>query len=167
MYRAFQEFVDRLTESTDQHVLQQSMADVTAALDLSCFAYLALPHEPSSSPKLISTYPPSWTAHYMRRRYERFDPVVSQAIRHTEPFRWGLGFGPRFRSKVERELFEEAAALGIRCGFTIPIHDNKVAIAAVTFATDRREFNSSTRRRSTDRFCGSSQCTSMRTPGQS
>ncbi|WP_354171890.1 MULTISPECIES: LuxR family transcriptional regulator [unclassified Bradyrhizobium] len=114
------------------------MADVAAALNLSCFAYLALPHEPNGAPKLISTYPPSWTAHYLRRRYEGFDPVVRQAIRHTQPFRWGLGFGPRIRSESERELFEEAARFGIRCGFTIPIHDNKGGIAAVTFATDER-----------------------------
>ncbi|MET4236057.1 LuxR family transcriptional activator of conjugal transfer of Ti plasmids [Bradyrhizobium sp. LA6.10] len=141
MYRAFQKFVDRLTESTDRDAAQESMADMAATLNLSCFAYLALPHEPGGAPKLISTYPPSWTAHYLRRQYASLDPVVSQAIRDTEPFRWGLGLGPRVRSESERELFEEAARFGIRCGFTIPIHDNKGEIAAVTFATDERRID--------------------------
>jgi DNA-binding CsgD family transcriptional regulator len=39
---------------------------------------------------------------------------------------------------LQRELLEEAAHFGIRCGFTIPIHDNYGAVAAVTFATDER-----------------------------
>ncbi|MGY4362939.1 LuxR family transcriptional activator of conjugal transfer of Ti plasmids [Bradyrhizobium sp. i1.3.1] len=138
MHRAFQKFVDRLTESTDRDAAQRSMADTAAELNLFCFAYLALPHEPDGVPKLISTYPPSWTEHYLRRHYESFDPVIRRAIRHTQPFRWGLGFGPRIRSDSERELFDEAARFGIRCGFTIPIHDSKGAIAAVTFATDER-----------------------------
>ncbi|WP_456640510.1 helix-turn-helix transcriptional regulator [Bradyrhizobium sp. USDA 10063] len=138
MYRALQRFVDRLTESPDGDAAQQSMADVAAALNLSCFAYLALPHDRGAAPTLISTYPQCWTAYYLQRHYERLDPVVGQAIRHTKPFRWGLGLGPRVRSEAERELFEEAASFGIRCGFTIPIHDDQGAIAAVTFATDQR-----------------------------
>ncbi|UVO35732.1 LuxR family transcriptional regulator [Bradyrhizobium arachidis] len=138
MKRAIQNFVDRLTQSSDQTALEQSMADVTGSMNLRSFAYLGLPRKPDVAPKLISTYPPSWIAHYMRRQYEAFDPVVRQAIRDTRPFRWGLGFGPRLRSDSERELFEEAAGFGIRYGFTIPIHDHRGEIAIVTFATDRR-----------------------------
>ena len=33
---------------------------------------------------------------------------------------------------------EEAAAFGIRYGFTVPVHDNRGLIAAVTFAIDQR-----------------------------
>ncbi|MCK1403855.1 LuxR family transcriptional regulator [Bradyrhizobium sp. 76] len=136
MHRVFQEFVDRLIESTEPDAVRQSMADVAAALDLSCFAYLALSQKRGGIPELISTYPSSWTAHYLGRRYERFDPVISRAIRHTDPFRWSLGLGPRLRSESELELFEEAARYGIRYGITFPIHDNKGVIAALTFATD-------------------------------
>lgn len=137
MDRAFQKFVDQLTESTEPHVLQQSMADLTAALNLSCFAYLSLAHEPGGAPKLISTYPTAWTAYYLRRKYASFDPVVRQAVRHTRPFRWGLDVRPRVRSEAEHELFEEAASFGIRHGFAIPIHDSRGQIATVTFAADR------------------------------
>lgn len=138
MNRAFQRFADRLTESADRDSAQQSMTDIAAVMNLSSFAYLALPREPRGAPELISTYPPSWTAHYLRSHYERLDPVVGQAIRHTAPFRWGLGLGPRVQSESARELFEEAAKFGIRFGFTIPIRDNTGGIAAVTFATDER-----------------------------
>ncbi|SDD35046.1 DNA-binding transcriptional regulator, CsgD family [Bradyrhizobium brasilense] len=136
-YRIFQQFIGRLAESSDPVSAKQSMGDVTAALDLHCFAYLALPHEPGTSPKLISTYPSSWTELYLRRGYESIDPVVRRAVQQSEPFRWGLGFDPDVRPESERELFEEAAGSGIRCGFTFPIHDNGV-IAALTVATDAR-----------------------------
>ncbi|MGY4183129.1 LuxR family transcriptional activator of conjugal transfer of Ti plasmids [Bradyrhizobium sp. USDA 4518] len=140
-YAIIQNFVDRLTESRDRHAAQQSMAYITTALDLSCFAYLVFPHRPGTSPRLISTYPSSWTALYFERRYESIDPVVRRSICQSEPFRWGLGYEPRDRSDTERELFEQAAAFGIRSGLTFPIHDNEGALAALSFAADERRTN--------------------------
>ncbi|QQO20597.1 LuxR family transcriptional regulator [Bradyrhizobium diazoefficiens] len=136
MRRLFQTFVDGLTESRDSESLRQSMAEIAAALDLCCFAYLSLPHDPKAEPLLISTYPSRWTAHYLRHHYERFDPVVVRALRDPQPFEWGLGIGPATHSELESELFEEAARFGIRHGFTIPVHDSRGAVAAVTFAAD-------------------------------
>jgi LuxR family transcriptional activator of conjugal transfer of Ti plasmids len=138
MRRIFQTFVDRLTESSDACTLQQSMTEIVRALDLRCFAYLSLPRNSKQGPVLISTYPSSWTTHYLHHHYERFDPVIARALRKSQPFEWGLGIGPPARSEPERELFEEGARFGIRCGFTIPVHDSSGAIAAVTFAADER-----------------------------
>ncbi len=138
MHRIFQTFIDRLTESADTETLREAMAATAAALDLSCFAYLSVSRDQETSPGLISTYPTTWTTHYLQRHYERFDPVIIQALRNPQPFEWGLGVGPPTRSKLQQELFEEAARFGIRYGFTIPIHDNRGAVAAVTFAADAR-----------------------------
>ena len=138
MRRIFQTLVDRLVEGKDLEDLRRSMAETATALNLSCFAYLALPRSPNAAPLLISNYPSAWTSHYLQKRYERLDPVIAHVLRYTEPFHWGLGGGLTERSNLERELFEEAATFGIRCGFTIPIHDSNGAIAAVTFAADQR-----------------------------
>lgn len=138
MRRIFQAFVDRLIESKDLDGLKESMAKTTTALNLCSFAYLSLSRHPNTAPLLISNYPAPWTSYYLRQRYERLDPVITQALRHPEPFKWGLGIGPATSSEPERELFEEAARFGIRCGFTIPVHDSNGAIAAVTFAADER-----------------------------
>ncbi|MCK1712648.1 LuxR family transcriptional regulator [Bradyrhizobium sp. 143] len=138
MDRVFQRFAERLTECTHQDAAQQSMADVTTALKLSCFAYLALPDKPGTTPNLISTYPSSWTALYLERKYESVDPVVRRAVYAAKPFGWGLGFEPRGLFESERALFEEAARFGICCGFTFPIHDQSGAVAALSFATDER-----------------------------
>jgi LuxR family transcriptional activator of conjugal transfer of Ti plasmids len=146
MHRTYQTFVDSLAESADVKALQECMAEATRALDLSCFAYLRLPDRRGDAPQLISTYPSAWTAHYLKNQYERFDPVIIQALRAPEPFEWGLNAKMLVRSNAQRELFEEAARFGIGCGFTVPIHDGRGPIAAVTFAADARHVAAFSRR---------------------
>jgi LuxR family transcriptional activator of conjugal transfer of Ti plasmids len=136
MHRAFQTFIDRLSSAENATSFSEAMAAIVTALDLSCFAYLALPSQLRKEPLVISTYPANWVAHYVRNHYERLDPVVMQALQNPEPFQWGLEFMPRHLSSAQQELFDEAAEYGIRFGFTIPIHDDRGAVAAVTFATD-------------------------------
>lgn len=138
MHRIFQSFVDRLSSAQDSAALREAMAGAAAALDLSSFAYLSVPHRRDAIVGLISNYPSAWTEQYLRSHYERFDPVIVQALGHPEPFQWGLGARSFVPSEIQRELFEQAAKFGIRCGFTIPIHDGRGPIAAVTFAADER-----------------------------
>jgi LuxR family transcriptional activator of conjugal transfer of Ti plasmids len=138
MHLIFQNFIDRLSSASNPDALRDAMAEAAAALHLSCFAYLFVPHRPRVAPSLISTYPAAWTEHYLRSHYVRFDPVIIQALSDPEPFKWGLGFGSTPPSETQRELFEEAAKFGIRYGFTVPIHDRRGPTAAVTFATDER-----------------------------
>jgi LuxR family transcriptional activator of conjugal transfer of Ti plasmids len=114
------------------------MAEAAAALDLSCFAYLSVPNRAGEFPRIISNYPSAWTRHYLQHHFERFDPVIIRALDRPEPFEWGLGMGSDAPSDSQRELFEEAAKFGIRHGFTIPIHDGRGPVAAVTFAADER-----------------------------
>lgn len=139
MHRIFQTFVDHLVESFDAETLRRCMAEAVAALDLPCFAYLLLSPDQDGRPRLISTYPTAWTTHYLQCQYERFDPVIVQVLRNSQPFEWGLDVGSVSRSKPQQELFEKAAMFGVRFGFTIPIHDNRGAVAAVTFAADQRQ----------------------------
>lgn len=136
MHRVFQTYIDHLSESTDAVALRESMIEATQALDLSCFAYLRISEQKGGAPQLISTYPSTWTTQYLKNRYERFDPVITQVLGATEPFQWGLDLGKRILSRPQRELFEDAARFGIAHGFTIPIHDGRGPIAAVTFAAD-------------------------------
>ena len=137
MHRIFQNFIDSLSSASGSDALRDAMSQAAAALDLSCFAYLSMPDKAGGQAGLISNYPSAWTTHYLQRHYERFDPVIIQALRHPEPFEWGIGIRSLPPSN-SHEMFEEAATFGIRYGFTIPIHDSSGPIAAVTFATDER-----------------------------
>jgi DNA-binding CsgD family transcriptional regulator len=113
------------------------MSQAAAALDLSCFAYFSMPDKTGGKAALISNYPSAWTTHYLQRHYERFDPVIIQALGQPEPFKWGLGV--RSSEPKSNELLEEAARFGIRYGFTVPIHNRSGPIAAVTFAADEQK----------------------------
>lgn len=136
MHRIFQRFIDHLAQSADRTDFRDSLAEVATALDLNCFAYLSLPGQTGGKPLHITTYPIDWTAHYLRKHYERMDPVIRQALVSSRPFEWGLEQEPHSHSELQRQLLDEASQFGIRCGFTVPIHDGHGPIAAVTFAAD-------------------------------
>src|SRR5690349_10948459 len=118
MHRVFQNFIDLLSIAEDLQGFSKAMADSAAALDLSCFAYLALQRAEEDKPRLISTYPSRWTAHYLRNNYQIIDPVITEALQTPEPFRWGVDFRSRFTSMAQQQLLDEAAHFGIRFGFT-------------------------------------------------
>ncbi|WP_316206132.1 LuxR family transcriptional regulator [Bradyrhizobium sp. SZCCHNR3058] len=138
MHRVFQRFIDLLSCARDADAFAEAMAVTATALDLSCFAYLALPNRGGNRPLILSTYPTNWVAHYLRHHYEQLDPVITRALNNPEPFRWGLSLSPRPLSPAQQAFFNEAAEFGIRAGFTVPIHDGHGPIAALTFATDQR-----------------------------
>jgi LuxR family transcriptional activator of conjugal transfer of Ti plasmids len=137
MHRIFQAFIDNLAESADEHALHIAMEEAASALDLACFAYLTMPCSTGSA-RLISNYPAQWTAHYLESHYERLDPVIARTLSNPEPFEWGPGIAPWALSPRQCELLEDAAFFGIRYGFTIPIHDGRGPIAAVTYASQER-----------------------------
>jgi hypothetical protein len=55
VHRIFQAFIDHLAESVDLDDLHKAMADASAALDLSCFAYLSMPHRRGDEAQVVST----------------------------------------------------------------------------------------------------------------
>ncbi|MER8792329.1 LuxR family transcriptional regulator [Mesorhizobium sp. M0983] len=130
----FETFLERLSESVDETDFQEALASAASGLDLLTFAYLSLPLQPSGEPKLISNYPPTWTAHYLRNQYQRVDPVIMRARLAECPFLWESDFRGVEISQVQQRLFAEAAEFGICCGLTIPIVDRRGRVAAMTFA---------------------------------
>ncbi len=137
MHRIFQNFIDLLASADSAADFAQALTAAANDLELSCFAYLALPGKLQGKPYLISTYPEEWTSHYLRSRYELVDPVITQALQSAEPFQWGIGAQSKLSSPVQQQLLDEAAEFGIRVGFTIPIHDGHGPVAALTFAASR------------------------------
>lgn len=99
---------------------------------------MTLPDSDSGKPRLILTYPAQWTSRYLKKNYQRIDPVITQARQNPEPFRWGTGLSSRYHSPAQQQTLDEASQFGIRFGFTVPIHAGSGPIAALTFATDQR-----------------------------
>jgi LuxR family transcriptional activator of conjugal transfer of Ti plasmids len=136
MDRTFRTFIDRLHGNADVPALRMALTEITTALDLGTFAYLFAARAPNAQVKLISNYPTSWTSLYLANDYDEIDPVIDMVRQTREPFQWGRDYWSRQPCDQQVQLLEEAAHFGIRCGFTIPIHDPLSRIAAVTFAAD-------------------------------
>jgi len=106
---------------------------------LNAFSYLNIVRRSKAEPQLISTYPEAWTSRYLRERFEKYDPVIIRAKQCSAPFEWGVDKLTTTTPRKGREIFEEAAHHGIRCGFSIPISTAAGLFAAVSFATDERK----------------------------
>lgn len=136
MDRVFQTFVDSLHSNADVATLRIAMTEIAMALDLGSFAYLFAARAPNAQAKLISNYSPSWTSLYLSNGYEAIDPVIAMVRQTREPFQWGREHWYNQPLDKQVQFLEEASHFGIRCGFTIPIYDPSILIAAVTFAAD-------------------------------
>lgn len=137
MNRQFQAFVEALSRSPNVSELGAAMEAIVAVFDLNRFAYLYSPRESPSQVNLISNYPSDWTNHYMANAYDRIDPVIVRVQRTVEPFSWGSGSWLNALRDRENRFMDEAAKFGIRCGFTLPVHDINTRFAAMTFAVDQ------------------------------
>lgn len=96
------------------------MADIAEALNSSCFAFLALSHEPGGAPELISTYPPSPERHIICvAAMKSFDPVVRRAISNTQPLRWVFGLDREFGRNPSENFLKRppASGFGMDSGF--------------------------------------------------
>lgn len=68
---------------------------------------------------ILSGYPRAWREHYDRNRYLAIDPVIIRALGTVLPFAWDeLDRG----DPAVARLFDEAAAFGLRHGFSVPVH---------------------------------------------
>jgi LuxR family transcriptional activator of conjugal transfer of Ti plasmids len=134
----FQTLIDRLAGTRGGEDLTQAMMRFADAFGLSKFTYLDFRRPGSHPPVYLTTYPKEWVYHYASRRYQHIDPVVAESRRSSLPFFWddrspGIATNPE-----QRRLFGEAAAFGIRCGVTVPVHDRCAGLAILSFTSDRK-----------------------------
>lgn len=132
---SFQEFVDAIQTAHDDDSFERVATRVTQRLGFRWFAYLRIFED---APKLISSYPKSWTSRYFDLHYEQLDPVVRRARLERDLFSWGSGASTPAGTREQRKFFEEATTFGIEFGITVPIRGGFGRMAAFTLATDDR-----------------------------
>ncbi len=130
MQRVFQDFVESIRSSEDANALRSATATALAALDFHRFAYFVLSKPNAGGGELISTYPQAWLERYAEQKYEWIDPVIQGVRAFDAPFERDKA--PANPSPDQRQLFDEAAQFGIRCGFAIPFRERGHPIAAMT-----------------------------------
>jgi DNA-binding CsgD family transcriptional regulator len=93
--------------------------------------------------RISTNYAPEWRARVRAQNYLDIDPTVRRARRSCLPFTWSELRESRALLPAQRQLFDEAAALGLRHGFTVPIHMTGGGEGLVALASDvgTREFD--------------------------
>ena len=135
MSMIFQNLINHLHDATGADALRQAMSTFADSYGLGQFTY-GFTGQGLREPVYITTYSGEWTQRYLDQRYHEIDPVVAQA-RGLLPFEWNSLNPMPQASGRQRRLFREATDFGIKCGFTVPIHDGYGRVGAVTFASDR------------------------------
>jgi DNA-binding CsgD family transcriptional regulator len=130
--RVFQDFVEGIRTSEDTNALRSATAKALAAFEFHCFAYFVLSKPNAGGWEFVSTYPKAWLQRYAEQKYESIDPVVQGVRAFDAPFEWDAA--PANSSVAQRQLFDEAAQSGIRCGFVIPFREPGRPIAAMAIA---------------------------------
>lgn len=136
----FQTLIETLAQSSGKAEATGCFSTYLHSTEIEHFAYLGFQHGPSDNraPFRAGSYPAAWIEEYMSAALYAVDPVVLKAATSNVPLSWSADLpepiDPHGRSP---ELFERAAAHGIRSGFTIPIRSSIGQLATMTFASPR------------------------------
>jgi DNA-binding CsgD family transcriptional regulator len=101
--------------------LGRAVEAVRDAFRLKHLSYVAARYgsEPEKDPYVRSTYPATWVARYLLKRYWRVDPVMREGFRRTAPFDWAEI--DRASPKTEA-FFADATRFNIgRNGLCVPL----------------------------------------------
>lgn len=145
--RACDEFVDCLHSAHTEDDFRRVAERTAHALGFRWFAYFG---PRANGPKLISSYPKSWTSHYFREGYDNIDPVLQEPRNTSRMFLWDGREARSAKSAKERRLFDDALSFNIRTGLTVRIPASQNQFAAFTLAVDDRSLG-------LDRFIETSQ----------
>lgn len=133
--RVFQNFVEGVRASNDVGMLLSVASAAFAAFDLNAFAYVVFSKSSGNIDQAISTYPRPWLDRYALRNFATVDPVTRHMRTSEAPLEWHHDAMLMDAGSRERELFEDAAAFGIRCGFVIPLRGIGT-VAGAAFVAD-------------------------------
>lgn len=87
---------------------------------------------PLESAFLRSNYSSRWRSAYDSEKLHYVDPTVSHCLGSTVPLIWE----PRtFRSRKEKQFYEEACGYGIRSGITYPVHGADGEFGVISFVS--------------------------------
>lgn len=136
---AFEE-IDRFISDMDRAVdLDQILAILkhqVHRLGFENFTYwLIWPSEGARKPLYLSSYPAEWTDYYVKSDFKSHDIIANRSATSFRPFLWS-DLRREKLTKLQRPVFDDAIAFGLRAGGNIPIHGPGNAKATFTVSND-------------------------------
>lgn len=99
------------------------------------------PEEVAYDPVLFDAWPIEWRARYRKRRYHLHDPMLRELYRTANPFTWSAVMQHSSPSPEAQHVMDEAADMGMRDGFVVPIYGIGGQVHAVTMAGRAPQLN--------------------------
>jgi hypothetical protein len=99
------------------------------------------PLNPPEYAIVLTNYPMSWAIRHSEKQYFRYDPVFVTSQNKVTPFQWS---DQRWLSTLNFDqihILDEASEVGIREGFTVPIHSSNGYPASVSVVFDKGQLN--------------------------
>ncbi|NJO53646.1 MAG: LuxR family transcriptional regulator [Bacteroidales bacterium] len=95
---------------------------------------------------LLNSWPSGWHEHYIEEDFYRDDPVAAAGRTQIDPFAWNEAPVNLERHPRARQVMAEAASVGMRDGFVVPIVTSRSVQACVSVAGNGPDLNSDVRR---------------------
>lgn len=144
MELALEQFLSDTATAKRPAAITKAFLDQVGKFGFRKFSYVARGKsaEKTKYEYVATNYPKKWNAYFIEKRYFEIDPTLERARQTLMPFAWSDLKDRRSLSGIQRQLFDEASAFGLRHGFTVPIHAPGGADGLVALATDvaPREF---------------------------
>ncbi len=140
--------VDELERLSDPATVAERLAAAFAMFGFQAFLVTRMPMQAERLEPyvLLNGWPREWYERYMRVNHYRHDPVARNCFATTQAFLWSeVPYDPSREPRAE-QVMREAADLGLKEGFCVPMHDAWGFQAAVTMAGDRVELPPKARR---------------------
>ena len=137
LFEKVQSFVSGAKRASTLDEVTDILGEITGELGFDYFALLHALRQnaaPSETVQLTS-YPPHWVDLVQDRAYWVDDPVFAMCEIANAGFEWREIPGFLTLSQRQREVLHDAAAEGLRNGFTVPIPKGGSVVALCSFAT--------------------------------
>jgi len=131
------EFSERLSALQSGEAIKELLVEVIEPLGFTNFAYhiIQTPDVDNVRTKQaygISSYPDQWTRHYVSNGYVNDDPIIAKVYEKRTPFVWADAISADELSKTQRKLLDDASAMGISNGLTIPLQSRAGETASLS-----------------------------------
>jgi len=117
-------FIEEISTVRSEAELDRLIARILTEFGFRYYALVShvdLLAPPEEAVRIIN-YPPDWVKRSARRRYYADDPVLLTAQRLALPFTWEEIPLHIELTKRQQAILEEARAMGLSHGYTVPIH---------------------------------------------
>lgn len=137
------DFISTISAEPDLDRMLVRLREVAGEFGFDSFLLASVPDpgRPIDGHLMLSGWDVDWLERYVHEDYIQIDPVARHLRTAVDPFAWSEAIGNRPLSAAARRIMDEAASIGMRDGFCIPLWDLDGQRSVLSLATERVELS--------------------------